>query len=200
MSVGNELQVLERELADRRVGFSPLGLEIPEDIGLEGCMALGRKLWRADQVMKWWLADWAAFAERRYGQLKEFAEANGISIGTLQNLGWIGRSVEISRRRENVDFSFFQEVAPLSAAQQTKWLAKVVADELPVAGLRQQIRLSQGERNALVSDGPVVKFGSKSCDDLHHFLQSQPTEFWSEERRSVWKDRLRPIVEFYEQL
>ena len=69
-----------------------------------------------------------------------------------------------------------------------------------MAGLRQQIRLAQGERNALQSDGPVVKFGSKSCDDLHHFLQSQPTEFWSEERRTVWKDRLRPIVEFYNQL
>jgi hypothetical protein len=200
MNSGNELQALETELASQRARFTPLGLELPEDLDLDGWTAVGRRLCRADQVMKWWLGDWAAFGVRKYGKLKEFSEANGISLQTLMNLAWVSGAVETSRRREVLEWSKHAEVAALKPQEQAKWLAKAEAEHLPVASLRQQIRLSQGESNALQGDGPVVKFGSKSCDDLRHFLDSQPPDFWSEERREVWKERLRPIAEFYQRL
>ena len=104
MNPGNELQALETELASQRARFSPLGLELPEDLDLDGWAAVGRRLVRADQVMKWWLGDWAAFGLRKYGKLKEFAEANGIDFGTLRNLAWVSGAVEVSRRRDNVEW------------------------------------------------------------------------------------------------
>jgi hypothetical protein len=33
-----------------------------------------------------------------------------------------------------------------------------------------------------------------------NWIRSQPEDFWNEERRTAWKERLRPIVEFYKEL
>lgn len=200
MNTGNELQALERELASQQAQFSPLGLELPEGLDLDGWAAVGRRLLRVDQVMKWWLGDWAAFGERKYGALKEFAEANGIDYGTLRNHAWVSGAVELSRRRDTLGWSKHAEVAALKPQEQTEWLAKAETEHLPVAGLRQQIRLSQGESNALEGDGPVVKFGLKAADDLEHWLKARPGEFWSPDRCEAVRARLKPIVEFYERL
>jgi hypothetical protein len=193
-------EVQLEELQKAGAFLSPLGLELPEDLPLEGWAAIGRKLCRADQVMKWWLGDWAAFGVRKYGKLKEFAEANGISPQTLMNLAWVSGAVEISRRRENLEWSKHAEVAALKPQEQARWLEKAEVEHLPVAGLRQQIRLAGGEQNALQKDGPVIKFGLKAADDLEHWLRSRPAEFWTAERCEAVRERLRGIVEFYEGL
>ncbi len=200
MQTGNELSQLETEFAAHRARFTALGLVMPEDMALEGWAAVGRKLCRADAVMKWWLGDWAAFGLRKYGQLKEFAEANEINYQSLRDMAWVSQSVALSRRRDNLEWSFHREVAALPAREQARWLDRAVDEKLPVAGLRQQIRLAKGEQNALESDGPAVKFALKSADDLEHWLKSRPAEFWTEERRVAVKERLSGIVEFYQRL
>jgi hypothetical protein len=180
--------------------FEALGLRLPEGLAFEQWADIGKTLCRSDQVMKWWLGDWAAFGSRKYGQLKEFAEINGLNYGTLRNLAWVSEKVELSRRRDNVEWSKHAEVAALEPREQQKWLAKAEKEELPVVEIRRQIRQSQGESNALASDGPVLKFASKACDDLVNWIRSQPEDFWNEERRTAWRERLRPIVEFWEKL
>lgn len=196
------------ELLKRGVEFSPLELKMPEDLLLEDWSAVGRKLFRMDQVTKWWLGDWAAFGLgdrkkkgwRKYGKLKEFADANGIDYGYLRNLAYVSQSVTLSRRRDNVEWSKHQEVAPLPPQEQKQWLAKIEKEDLPRAEVRRQIRQSQGENNALESDGPITKFASKACDDLVNWIKGRPAEFWTEERRAAWRLRLQPIVKFYESL
>lgn len=191
---------LQLELKAKGAKFNPLELTLPENLSMEDWAAIGRQLTRSDQVLKWWLGDWAAFGLRKYGQLKEFALANGLDYGSLRNAAWVSSNVALSRRRDNVEWSKHAEVASLPARAQTKWLAKIEAEELPRAELRRQIRQSQSSHNALAADGPVVKFMTKSCDDLLHELKTRPAEFWTEERKALWRDRLKPIVEFYESL
>ena len=188
------------ELQEAGAAISPLGLELPEDLPMETWAQIGRKLCRADQVMKWWLGDWASFGLRKYGKLKEFAEGNGINYQTLANLAWVSGAVEVSRRRESLEWSKHAEVAALKPQEQAKWLEKAETEHLPVAGLRQQIRLSQGERNALRGDGPTVKFGLRPVEDLMSWLSGRPAEFWTPERRLEVRARLEPVVEFYERL
>ncbi|HEV8542779.1 MAG TPA: hypothetical protein VGR78_10345 [Verrucomicrobiae bacterium] len=183
-----------------KANWSPLLLKLPEELPMEEWANIGRELCRTDQVMKWWIGDWAAFGLRKYGQLKEFAEMNGLNYQSLANMAWVSKSVEVSRRRESLEWSKHQEVAALPAKEQEKWLARAEKEELPVAEMRRQIRQSQGENNALQSDGPVIKFASKACDDLVNWIKSQPEDFWNEERRAAWRARLRPIVEFYQEL
>lgn len=188
---------IEVELSAKGAEFTALELRLPESLRMEDWAQIGRRLVRMDQVTKWWLGDWAAFGLRKYGQLKEFAEANNLNYGTLRNLAWVSENVELSRRRDSLEWSKHAEVAALKPREQSKWLAKAESEGLPVAKLRQEIRQSQGERNALEPDGPVTHFASKALDDLVHWLERQPGEFWTAERRAVWKERLRPVVDFF---
>lgn len=187
-------------LYGEKASWSALTLKLPEDLKMEDWAIIGRELCRTDQVVKWWIGDWAAFGLTKYGQLKEFAELNGINYQTLADMAWVSRSVEVSRRRESLDWSKHREVAALEPKEQEKWLAKAEKEELPVAEIRRQIRQSQGDNNALESDGPVIKYASKACDDLVNWIKTRPEGFWDEARRTAWRARLRPIVEFYEKL
>jgi hypothetical protein len=196
----SDFRLQTSDLEAKGARFNPLELTLPETLPLEDWAAIGRQLTRSDQVLKWWLGDWAAFGLRKYGQLKEFAEANNLSYQTLRNLAWVSQSVELSRRRDNVDWTKHAEIAALKPREQTKWLDQIVEKELPVAELRRQIRQSQSTENALAPDGPAVKFISKACDDLHHWLKNQPAKFWTPERKAAWRARLQPIVEFYDSL
>ena len=177
-----------------------LQLNLPDDMALDEWAALGRKLCRSDQVIKWWIGDWAAFRERKYGKLKDFATMNNLSYQTIANLAWVSKAIEVSRRRESLEWSKHSEVAALEPKEQDKWLAKTDEEKLPVSELRRQIRQSQGKNNALISDGPSIKFISKSFDDSLHWLEAQPEEFWTEDRREVWRKRLEPFARFYERL
>jgi hypothetical protein len=193
LSLANELDVAGAQ-------FRPLNLTLPESLSFEQWAEVGRNLCRSDQVMKWWIGDWAAFGLRKYGQLKEFAEINGINYQSLRDMAWVSEKVELSRRRDNLEWSKHREVAALEPKDQEKWLAKAEAEELPVVEIRRQIRQSQGVQNALQSDGPILKFASKACDDLVNWIRAQPEDFWNEERRTAWRLRLQPIVEFWEKL
>lgn len=177
-----------------------LELRLPDALEIGAWAEIGRKLMRSDQVLKWWIGDWAAFGIRKYGQLKEFAEANGINYAGLRQLAWVSESVELSRRRDNLEWSKHQEVAALPPQDQEKWLSKAATEPMTVAELRRQIRQGQGEQNALAGDGPVVRFASKAVDDLVHWLKVENPDVWPEERREAWRNRLQPIVDFWRQL
>jgi hypothetical protein len=198
--MSNETIDLTEAFGKTGASFTGLELKLPETLTLEDWAAVGRKLVRVDQVTKWWLGDWAAFGLRKYGQLKEFAEANGINYGGLRQMAWVSSSVELSRRRDNVDWSKHMEVAALKPRDQTKWLQKAATEEMPLAELRRQIRQSQATKNALESDGPTIKFISRACDDLIHWLTRQPADFWTTDRKAIWRKRLEPLVKFYERL
>ena len=106
----------------------------------------------------------------------------------------------MSRRRDSLEWSKHAEVAALPPRDQLKWLDKMEKEQLPRSVVRQQIRISQGESNALVTDGPVTKFVTKALDDLLAWLGGRPEGFWTEDRRAIWRERLKPLVDFYQQL
>lgn len=191
---------LSLELAANGARFTTIELALPEDMALQEWAAIGRKLCRTGQVMMWWLGDWAAFGARKYGQLKEFAEANNLNYAGLRQAAWVSQSVELSRRRDNVEWSKHMEVAALKPKDQVKWLLKAETEGLSRSELRSQIRLSQGTQNALVSDGPQIKFIQKARDDLLHWLTHRPSDFWNTDRKEYWRNLLRPLVAFYERL
>ena len=200
MNTQHDLAQIETELVEQRAKFTPLGLVMPEDMTLDGWASIGKRLCRAGHMIQWWLGDWAAFGERRYGQLKEFAELNELDYGYLRNLAWVSQKVEASRRRDNLDWAYHQEVAPLPPKDQERWLEKAAVEGFAKAELRQRIRMSKGERCALDRDGPATKSALKSCDDLIHWLKNRPPDFWIEDRRAAWRKNLSPIVDVFHSL
>lgn len=130
-------------------------LTIPEATTVEQWAQIGCELYHAGQRMTWWLADWAAFGERKHGELKEFCDLNGINYGTVKNLSSVAAAVEKSRRRDLLSFSHHFEVAALNPKDQSKWLIRAEKEKWSVVELRRQIRADLSEHGREVTNGPA---------------------------------------------
>ncbi len=71
--------------------------------------------------MKWWLGDWWAYGEHKYGARKAlFAEGQPLedmNFGTLATYGWVARQVPTSTRVEVLSFDHHRHVAALPPAE-----------------------------------------------------------------------------------
>jgi hypothetical protein len=110
--------------------FTPTSLTLPEGLSFEHWERIGRQLQLADMAVQWWIGDWLVYGETayydRYSQALE--DMTGRKTQTLMNYAYVAKSIEISRRRENVDFSTHAEVASLDPEDQEKVLAKAAKE------------------------------------------------------------------------
>jgi hypothetical protein len=84
---------------------------------------LGIYFSNVNKAWVWLVADWLISGERVHGKsYDEAAEIIRKSIGTLYNWGSVAKRVEISRRREKLDFTHHVAVAPLEPEWQVYWL------------------------------------------------------------------------------
>ena len=94
----------------------------------------------------WWIGDWLAFGERKYGHMYEEAvEMIGFSYATLRRAVWTGKQFELYRRRYNLSWSHHLEVAALPSEQQDKLLDKAEKEGLSVHNLRRRVRELKNE-------------------------------------------------------
>ncbi len=176
---------------------NPVSLSLPEDITMQRWSEIGHQLLTASKVLNWWIGDWLAYGAKKFGAVKEFAVLNGFNYGTLRNIAWVCSSVDVSRRLDALDFWVHAEVAALPAREQKEWLQVAVEKSWPAAMLRKEIRKSKSTESALEGDGPRLLSPTKLADDLSAWLCLQPDEFWDQERRALWCERLRPIADLY---
>ena len=158
LTTNNEI---ESDLQSIHAEFSATSLTFPEGTTVSEWAKIGQKLYRGGQVLSWWMADWAAFGERKYGELKEFCDLNGFNYGTMRTYGLVARSVELSSRLDNVAFAHHQEVASLQPREQRYWLTRAENEKIPVPKLRSLIRHSQGEfspEKTACGDGDIFGF------------------------------------------
>jgi hypothetical protein len=83
-------------------------------------MAIGRSLARAQQSVQWWLGDWWAFGDHRYGartRLIRSEDWDGPPVHTCENMGRVALAITTSRRREVVTFTHHATVAALPAGE-----------------------------------------------------------------------------------
>ena len=153
MSKENQLEMLALPVSSGALA-TKTSLKLSEQTTIEQWAETGNMLYQAGQKMSWWLADWAAFGERKYGQLKEFCELNGINYSTISNAATTAKSVESSRRRELLSFSHHVEVSALKPKDQSRFLKMAEAEKLSVSELRKRIRQWQGEFGPEKTHGP----------------------------------------------
>jgi hypothetical protein len=84
-------------------------------------VAAGQTLGRIERSVAWWLGDWWAFGESRYGQRKAMVESEeweGPSYQTCKNAALVCSAFsEKSRRRDLLSFTHHAEVAALPPAE-----------------------------------------------------------------------------------
>jgi N6-adenosine-specific RNA methylase IME4 len=85
-------------------------------MAVEEWKAAGQTLGRIERAVMWWIGDWWAYGEHRYGDRKAIVEApdwTGPSYQTCANAANVCRAFETSRRREVLSFKHHAEVAAL---------------------------------------------------------------------------------------
>jgi hypothetical protein len=102
-----------------------VGVALSADLDPERWRAIGTDLCCFGRAIPWWVGDWWAFGEHRYGARREITEDpgwQGPAYRTCANSAAVCRAFEISRRREALSFSHHEAVAALPTAEQDRLL------------------------------------------------------------------------------
>jgi hypothetical protein len=162
---------IETTLQSAVLKFTPVGIVINEGTQLETWASIGGELYRAGDKMKWWLADWAAFGERNYGELAEWCQVNGVDYGALRVYAYVASHVQLLMRINTLTFSHHQIVAGLNPKEQKKWLAIAESEKLTVSELRKRIiQNASGEKEKAVTNLPMIEI-QKFFLDADVFLE-----------------------------
>jgi Domain of unknown function (DUF4326) len=107
-------------------------------------LEVGRKLGRAGGTLQWWIGDWWAYGEHRYGDRKAIVEAvdwDGPALQTCMNCATVTRAFwETSRRREVLPHSHHAEVAALPSPEADLLLNEAEAESLSRNALRERVK------------------------------------------------------------
>lgn len=149
---------------------SRVALDLPEGLAVEEWASIGEKLALAEQAVMWWIGDWWAYGEKRYGErsrvLEELREAghNVPKFKTCRNAATIARRFETSRRRDVLSHSHHCEVAQLSARDADWFLDRAEQNGWSKQELRDEVR--RYKLDALRRPGDA-KYATQTIDDLY---------------------------------
>lgn len=103
----------------------------------------GNVLHQIKDGLHFWIGDWLNYGEEHYGEkYSQAMDITGLEIGTLQNVCWVSRRIESSRRRESLSFGHHQNVARMDNTQQEKWLTEAENNKWSVSQMREEITSS----------------------------------------------------------
>lgn len=97
-----------------------VGWDLPADMTDAEWREAGELLGKVERSVSWWLGDWWAFGEKRYGERKAIVEADdweGPNFEACRNTAVVARAFEMSRRRDALTFTHHAEVAALPTAE-----------------------------------------------------------------------------------
>jgi hypothetical protein len=103
--------------------------------------AIGARVAMYSEASSWWLGDWLAFGQVKYGRrYKEGVAVTGLDYKTLRNYATVARRFELSRRRDDVSFQHHAEVCALADGEQDRWLELAALNRWSKTELRRRLR------------------------------------------------------------
>lgn len=150
-----------------------VGWELPADMSEQEWRRAGELLGKLERSVSWWLGDWWAFGEKRYGERKAIVEDEGWggpAFKTCANAAAVCIAFPTSRRREVLGFSHHAEVAALPPAEADailSWAEETIAATGKPRSTRDVRAEVAKRRNAAAIGAPTA--GSETCtvSDLH---------------------------------
>ena len=125
----DDVQFLEGEL------FIPPGLPYSD------WERLFESLQFRERNISFWVGDAYNYAQEHYGE--KFSQALptvGYSLRTIQNAASVAKAIPVSRRREDIPFSYHAAVASLPPEQQDELLKEAATEEIRLGQLRSKVR------------------------------------------------------------
>jgi hypothetical protein len=134
---------------DRRNRPLRTGMRFDPLMPIDRWKVVGARLAAYSDAASWWLGDWLAFGQAKYGRrYKEGIALTGLEYQTLRNYATVARRFDVSRRRDNLSFQHHAEVCALSDEDQDHWLDQAAAPGWSKSELRRRVR-------AATARGPV---------------------------------------------
>jgi len=144
------------------------------DITKEEWMDGFNSLKKIEGCIQFWIGDFLAYRNQKWGMYDDIAEETGYEKKALQNIKYVADKVKSSLRLEDLSFSHHSEVASLTPEKQELFLNKAVEEKLSVRELREEIRkdgiidiktppLPDGKFNVIYAD-PAWPVGSIVMD------------------------------------
>jgi hypothetical protein len=95
------------------------------DLSQNDWQEFGEALGKLKSSSQWWIGDWWAYGEHRYGDIKKIIESDdweGLKYGTCAEYAMVARKFETLSRIKDLTFSHHQKVASLPEDWRTKLL------------------------------------------------------------------------------
>jgi hypothetical protein len=137
---------------------SRTGMRFDPRLPFEEWHRLGRQLSMHANASVWWLGDWLAFGQAKYGRRYKRAIAiTGLDYQTLRNYAVVARRFELSRRRDKLSFQHHAEVSALPDEEQDAWLARAEVRGWTRNELRRQMRATHSGISALAREAELLR-------------------------------------------
>lgn len=123
---------------------SAIGLRLPEKLSFEQWLAIGEQLQIAHRSILWWIGDFLAYGEKRFGE--EYAQAVenlGHSTETIRVAKWVSERVDPKRRRAGLSWSHHREVASLDPDEQARLLDAAEVESWSSRQLHDEVQSSK---------------------------------------------------------
>ncbi|MFT3864038.1 MAG: LmbU family transcriptional regulator [Solirubrobacterales bacterium] len=136
----------------------------------EAWLIAGRRLGSIGRGSQWWVADWMLYGSSRWGEKYVLAaKITGYDSQTLRNMAYVARSVELSRRRDNLSWSHHAEVSALDPDEQDEWLELASRERMSVSDLRVALRTARREDRSVSGDPqpPEPRASQVTCPHCH---------------------------------
>lgn len=132
------------------------GLELTGDPNQNDWQELGKYLFFVEAAIQWLIGDWLVYGQDvAWGDATLLAEQFERNPHTFHNYMSVCRTVDISRRRDDLSFGHHEAVAKLSPDEQVQALAHAAKTGMGVADFRRWLR-GEPDRPSLPSASPAV--------------------------------------------
>jgi hypothetical protein len=137
-------------------------MRLDPSMPIERWKAVGTRIAAYSDAASWWLGDWLAFGQAKYGRrYKEGIALTGLEYKTLRNYAMVARRFDVSRRRDDLSFQHHAEVCSLADDDQDRWLAVAAAGGWSKNELRRRRRVAARESDGADTDGAVFRLTLK---------------------------------------
>jgi hypothetical protein len=137
---------------------SRTGMRFDPRLPFEEWHQLGKQLSMHANASVWWLGDWLAFGQAKYGRrYKQAITITGLDYQTLRNYAVVSRRFEMSRRRDKLSFQHHAEVCPLSDEEQEAWLERAEARGWTRNELRRRLRAAETGISAAAREAELLR-------------------------------------------
>ncbi len=122
--------------------ISATGLQLPEGLTATDWRAIGEQLGRAERSVMWWIGDWWAYGEHRYGDRAAIVQApdwTGPNYGVCRRAAVVARRFPPDKRVVNTTFGHHHEVAALPHDKAEALLERAASEGLSTRVLRAEV-------------------------------------------------------------